>query len=77
MINGTDLRRSPQQLPQTHFLQLLLLRGADVEERRDNVGEQAKEGHSKGKRQEGAQLGCCHSCDADELEEKSFWLTYN
>ena len=38
-----------------HFLHLLLLCGADVEERRDHVGEQAEEGESQGERQDLAQ----------------------
>ena len=42
-----------EQFPHTeHFLQLLLLCGADVEERRDHVGEQAEEGDSQGERQD-------------------------
>ena len=39
--------RWAEQLPQPRFLQLVLLRGADVEEGGDNVGESSKEGDSE------------------------------
>ena len=40
-----------EQLPQSQFLQLVLLCSADVEKGRHNVSEQAKEGEAKWKRQ--------------------------
>ena len=36
--------RQTEQFPQAHFLQLLLLGSADVEERGDNVSEEPEEG---------------------------------
>ena len=54
-----------EKLPQPHFLQLVLLRGADVEQRRHDVSECSEEGRLKRKVEK-------DRCDADTLEEHCF-----
>ena len=62
--------RQTEQLPQIHFLQLVLLCGANIEKRRNNVGDEAKDCVAKWTRQHWVQLSGSSSEDTHKLGEK-------
>ena len=68
------LRSTGQQMAQPHFLQLVLLRGTDVEERCYNVSECSKECDSQMRRQNRVEKRDPHSSTShpDTLEKKIF-----
>ena len=62
--------RQTEQLPQVHFLQLVLLCSADIEERRNNVGDESEDCVAKWSRQHWVQLSGSSSEDTHKLAEK-------
>ena len=67
-----------QQMAQPHFLQLVLLRGTDVEERCYNVSECSKECDSQMRRQNRVEKRDPHSSTShpNTLEKKNFWAVF-